>query len=74
MKPIKICPHANTVQVGNPGIIETFCSDCNEKIKVEIFRLPYNSVDSHGDIILKCAFDKSINQGKFNILNHKPND
>jgi hypothetical protein len=36
--------------------------------------LPYNSVDSHGDIILKGAFDKSINQGKFNILNHKPND
>lgn len=29
----KPCRHINIVQVGNPGIIEVFCTDCNEKIK-----------------------------------------
>lgn len=37
LKVTKQCPHTNTVQSGNPGIIETFCADCNELIKVVKF-------------------------------------
>lgn len=37
MKHPKECPHTNTVQAGNPGIIETFCADCGEKIKTVKF-------------------------------------
>lgn len=29
----KQCTHPNTVQVGNPGIIEIYCSDCGDVIK-----------------------------------------
>lgn len=56
MKQSKQCPHVNIVQVGNPGLIETFCTDCNEKIKVMTFGLPYGNVDSHGDVILHGSF------------------
>lgn len=35
MKREKQCQHLNTIQVGNPGIIEIFCVDCNEVVKVK---------------------------------------
>jgi hypothetical protein len=68
-KPSKECQHNNTVQVGNPGIIETFCADCNELLSVVKCALPYNTVDSHGDIIMPGAFD--IPKDKFHLKNHK---
>lgn len=34
MKQQKQCPHLNTVQHGDDNEIKTFCTDCNECIKV----------------------------------------
>jgi hypothetical protein len=33
---IKQCAHTNKVQVGNPGIIEVFCADCNKLVEVKL--------------------------------------
>lgn len=65
----KQCPHTNTIQAGNPGIIETFCADCNELIKTVYFGIPYGTVDSHGDVIMHGAC--AITENKFKLLNHK---
>ena len=39
MKTAKKCPHANIVQSSDETEIRTYCSDCNELIKVEKVKL-----------------------------------
>lgn len=56
-KSTKQCTHPNTVQVGNPGIIETYCSDCGEVVKTVKFNSGLGMLDSHGDVIMHGAFD-----------------
>jgi hypothetical protein len=35
----KICVHKNTVQAGDEKEVRTFCTDCNELIKVETIKI-----------------------------------
>lgn len=37
MKQTKQCQHLNTVQVGSDNEIRTFCKDCNEVVKYQLF-------------------------------------
>jgi hypothetical protein len=36
---VKNCPHKNKVQAGTETIIETFCTDCNEVIKIQMVKI-----------------------------------
>lgn len=39
MKKEKICTRLNTMQVGDEIEIRTYCTDCNEMIKLEIIKV-----------------------------------
>lgn len=72
MKSPKQCPHLNIVQSGTQTCVETYCTDCNELIKVVT---GICKLDIHGDIIMPGAFAGSIIHTtskpiKYRLLDH----